>query len=561
MRACEGCRRRKIKCDAATTNSWPCAACVRLKLQCVPPTVNYARSTASDTSTSGLERVLDFDSSDASGDEGYMPQPPMTSYSMGSQMDGFNSASAYTQLHQRPSLQHMRHRSATSVPMSSTDSSFHASTYARPIPSSHPMQMPQRQDTWPQASSAPSSHGEHLSEALGELKIDEAGVASYIFGQKKKLAEAPALEEAEISIPLRPGGTVRIPQELMPNDLVAEEYFEIFFREIHPYIPVISKSYFYSQWNNNRGSISPLLLEAIFACAGRLSDSDPAQGASWLALASKHEPCFMDVPRLSTLQALIILMKARETAPKRGYYYRSWMTVKTLVEMGKDLELEQHYIEHRSGQACSSDPTHCVVKTRMWQSIFIIEQMIGGPQARYDYSVNLDTVDFNAPAPNPGITSDEYEVSYNYTYMARCVRNVRYLTDVYAPIRKNANWGQDPSFVALNSQIPKYLDELPATLQVQYPADGTAPWLPDHYTGNMHCYYHLSVLLLRRPQLMAASNFGSTTGDWRQHLSVCYSTAKMMCRLQESLFQNYGMNGLMSMVRGMKIAATFLFLY
>lgn len=37
MRACEGCRRRKIKCDAATTNTWPCAACIRLKLHCVRP--------------------------------------------------------------------------------------------------------------------------------------------------------------------------------------------------------------------------------------------------------------------------------------------------------------------------------------------------------------------------------------------------------------------------------------------------------------------------------------------------------------------------------------------
>lgn len=38
MRACEGCRRRKTKCDAATTNTWPCAACVRLKMICIPPT-------------------------------------------------------------------------------------------------------------------------------------------------------------------------------------------------------------------------------------------------------------------------------------------------------------------------------------------------------------------------------------------------------------------------------------------------------------------------------------------------------------------------------------------
>jgi hypothetical protein len=41
MRACEGCRRRKIKCDAATTNAWPCGACIRLKLNCVPPTISY----------------------------------------------------------------------------------------------------------------------------------------------------------------------------------------------------------------------------------------------------------------------------------------------------------------------------------------------------------------------------------------------------------------------------------------------------------------------------------------------------------------------------------------
>ena len=37
MRACEGCRRRKIQCDATTTNEWPCSVCVRLKLHCVPP--------------------------------------------------------------------------------------------------------------------------------------------------------------------------------------------------------------------------------------------------------------------------------------------------------------------------------------------------------------------------------------------------------------------------------------------------------------------------------------------------------------------------------------------
>lgn len=41
LRACERCRRRKIKCDAATTNTWPCSACKRLKICCIPPTLRY----------------------------------------------------------------------------------------------------------------------------------------------------------------------------------------------------------------------------------------------------------------------------------------------------------------------------------------------------------------------------------------------------------------------------------------------------------------------------------------------------------------------------------------
>ena len=79
--------------------------------------------------------------------------------------------------------------------------------------------------------------------------------------------------------------TVRIPPEFMPDDETAMQYFDTFFSEIHPYVPVIERSYFYHQWHTNRESISPLILEAIFACAGAKS-RDISQGAKWLALAA-----------------------------------------------------------------------------------------------------------------------------------------------------------------------------------------------------------------------------------------------------------------------------------
>jgi len=177
--------------------------------------------------------------------------------------------------------------------------------------------------------------------------------------------------------------------------------FDIFFANVHPYVPVVVKSHFHQQWRKDKESISPLLLEAIFACSGRMSD-DPAQGAQWLALANselspspesdwnlipepEQEEHFLDTPRLSTLQALLLLLKARESVPKRGYYYRSWMTCKTIVTMSKDLDLHEHYSAHTDGQCCDSDPVECLTKTRIWQTILICEMMVGSPQGMYRF--------------------------------------------------------------------------------------------------------------------------------------------------------------------------------
>lgn len=91
----------------------------------------------------------------------------------------------------------------------------------------------------------------------------------------------------------------------------------------------------------------------------------------------------MDIPRLSTLQGLLLLLKAREAAPKRGYYYRSWMTVVQCVQMGIDLGLDEHYEDHQAGRGCDSNPTECQLRTRIWQTVFVCEVMVGAPQGSH----------------------------------------------------------------------------------------------------------------------------------------------------------------------------------
>lgn len=86
-------------------------------------------------------------------------------------------------------------------------------------------------------------------------------------------------------MPPMSSGRIRIPPPLMPEEETAQQYFDLYFTNVHPFLPVLSKPLFYQQWNTNRDAISPLILEAIFAIGGRLAD-EPVQGQQWLALAA-----------------------------------------------------------------------------------------------------------------------------------------------------------------------------------------------------------------------------------------------------------------------------------
>jgi hypothetical protein len=70
------------------------------------------------------------------------------------------------------------------------------------------------------------------------------------------------------------------------------------------------------------------------------------------------------------------------------------MTVVNLVAMAKDLDIHEHTDFHLTGQSCSSTVYECVAKTRIWQLLYVLEGMIGGPQGLYIWlpqSIKADT--------------------------------------------------------------------------------------------------------------------------------------------------------------------------
>lgn len=129
------------------------------------------------------------------------------------------------------------------------------------------------------------------------------------------------------------------------------------------------------------------------------------------------------------------------------------------------------------------------------------------------------------------------------------MRNIRTIAETYHALRSTKDWGGHPKFVAHNQAFDKWPDDLPEDLQLILPVDGSPPWMSSHFVGNMHVHYQLGRIMLQRPQLMASKSF-AVDSAWKQHMTSCYTSAKVLCRLQGAIFAQFGLRGLLCMQRG-----------
>ena len=173
MRACEGCRRRKIKCDAATTNTWPCSACIRLKLHCVRP--NGYDGSGDPTFDAPLGQSDQFQQ--MSMQQPVMqtaPKPGQTVYAppQGHYPDPSTTA-GYQGIPYDTSQPHQSNLNYASVqpPVSAMDPPY-AGQGVFPTP---PLQPNNPHEPSPEAYSPESYAQQDLSELLGNLKVDEKG--------------------------------------------------------------------------------------------------------------------------------------------------------------------------------------------------------------------------------------------------------------------------------------------------------------------------------------------------------------------------------------------------
>lgn len=179
MRACEGCRRRKIKCDAATTNTWPCSACIRLKLHCVRPngfdgttdSTTYDPSMGQDDpyqQVSLQQQVLQTTPKQPAPAM-YATQPSY--HDPNSVYADASSASYQTGPYDATQSQAAMSYASVAPPVSIIDHSY-TSPHVFPTP---PLQQEVHQEPSPEAYSPGEYQQQDLADLLGTLKVNEAG--------------------------------------------------------------------------------------------------------------------------------------------------------------------------------------------------------------------------------------------------------------------------------------------------------------------------------------------------------------------------------------------------
>lgn len=198
---------------------------------------------------------------------------------------------------------------------------------------------------------------------------------------------ATSIQPSSSSVPLS-SSTPGLPSDV-PSSLL-----KTFFAHVHKYAPMIHKPYFYKQLASKSDPPSPLLLYAMCAVASRWTGESSApssaavgtgasasQGGAATAVPpgfSYYQRAFAlideysDAPRVSTIQALVLLTKYQEYYRRLGFFCRPGLYLSMAVRMCNDLGLPKL----EASKFVDEDPQELETKKRTFWMAFMYDLMM-----------------------------------------------------------------------------------------------------------------------------------------------------------------------------------------
>ncbi|KAI8890052.1 hypothetical protein K501DRAFT_169852 [Backusella circina FSU 941] len=296
---------------------------------------------------------------------------------------------------------------------------------------------------------------------------------------------------------------------LPPKDL-SDHLLKIYFTHFYPFLPLFYKRHLVLSFTPFE-SVSPLLLNAIYALASRISPdirvrSDPASpdtaGDVFFERAKRLLDGYYDTPKISTVQALLLMSSHQMGVMKAA---RAWLYSGMAFRMAQDLGL------NRNCDHWNISPERRERRKRVFWCCFVVDRLTS---ASYGRSATFEERDCDVPFPS--VDDDEKIYSLNaqsqrepaslleiFTHLIKmCDIMGNVLKNIYYAKAKQHSTSQhiDHILTTLHRQLIQWQRNLPPSLEYQPPNTQNGEETPDPPSSicQLHMLYHTTVILLHR---------------------------------------------------------------
>ncbi|KAI7863268.1 fungal-specific transcription factor domain-containing protein [Spinellus fusiger] len=436
--------------------------------------------------------------------------------------------------------------------------------------------MKERVDRIPSMPTEKSNHSPHTKYAGHTFNDSHSDAGSTAGSTASSSAASPAITQGSMSscgqrnpgldldiVP--PEAYVSVQQSLgdIPLALV-----EVYFDHVHTYAPMIHKPYFYKKLVSKTDCPSKLLLYAMCAVASRWAPAQTHQQSPGappgfffyqraFALIDEHS----DAPRVSTVQALVLLTKYQEHYRRAGFFCRPGLFLSMATKMANDLGLSK--VDSLQG-----DPHEVETKKRTFWVAFMYDLMTSIEEGREPYFANTQcTTDYPQATAEEGPTLEELLTNHNSV-----IQLGKILSEIYAMSRRVASRQQLQSntrsvsqvieeharLFVLHTHLETFVHELPATLSylptqysANYPAEKQP--VPDVFIGFLHMTYHFSMILLHRHYVLHPFPEINIPLNAFPHRELCASSASNITNITETLLETMPMEIFSYPTRGVQL--------
>ncbi|KAG0263569.1 hypothetical protein DFQ27_001668 [Actinomortierella ambigua] len=318
------------------------------------------------------------------------------------------------------------------------------------------------------------------------------------------------------------------------------ELIDLYFKHVHPYLLILHKPSFFRRLHDPKDPVPDFLLAAMYAVASNYSTSGH-NGKRYLDFWLSRLDATMDKPRLSTIQALLMIIKYHEGVRQTGFYFRTYMYTQMVIVLARELQL------HKATPVnIKLDQESHEVRRRLFWAVFVLDQFISVSQGR---TMNFREVEPEADMPqidneDPNDT-EELETILNaveYIKLSKINHQAlilvrKFLTKVVTPEETI------PQGMQLAQTAQQWKDNLPERLRL---SSNNLPRTP--YIAMLHLLYAMCVIMIQRCYCEDPTI---------SHLEIattsrisCINNANLVTVMTDEIYSKYGMLPLNYPIRG-----------